>query len=65
MAAAGQPDIKNQLLKDYLAEGKTYKVHLDGYNQLPMLQGEGAGARKEFFFTTTAHFPLCGTTTGR
>jgi hypothetical protein len=32
MAAAGQPDIKNELLKGYSAEGKTYKVHLDGYN---------------------------------
>jgi arylsulfatase A-like enzyme len=39
MAAVGQPDIKDKLLKRYSAGGKTYKVHLDGYNQLPMLQG--------------------------
>jgi arylsulfatase len=52
MAAAGQPDIKDKLLNGYSAGGKTYKVHLDGYNQLPMLQGEGPGARKEFFYFT-------------
>jgi arylsulfatase A-like enzyme len=52
MAAAGQPDIKDKLLNGYAAGGKTYKVHLDGYNQLPMLLGEGSGARKEFFYFT-------------
>jgi arylsulfatase A-like enzyme len=52
MAAAGQPDIKDKLLNGYPAGAKTYKVHLDGYNQLPMLQGEGPGARKEFFYFT-------------
>ena len=52
MAAAGQPDIKDELLKGYSAAGRTYKVHLDGYNQLPMLQGEGPSARKEFFYFT-------------
>ena len=52
MAATGQPDIKDKLLKGYLAGGKTYKVHLDGYNQLQLLQGEGPGARKELFYFT-------------
>jgi arylsulfatase A-like enzyme len=52
MAAAGQTDIKDKLLKGYSAGDKTYKVHLDGYNQLPMLEGEGPGARKEFFYFT-------------
>ena len=32
-AAAGEPDIKDKLLKGYKAGDKTYKVHLDGYDQ--------------------------------
>jgi arylsulfatase A-like enzyme len=52
MAAAGQTDIKEKLLKGYSTEGRTYKVHLDGYNQLPMLEGKSSGARKEFFYFT-------------
>jgi len=52
MAAAGQPDIKDKLMKRYSIGEKTYKVHLDGYDQTPMLTGKGAGARKEFFYFT-------------
>jgi arylsulfatase len=52
MAAGGQPDIKEKLLTGYSAGGKTYKVHLDGYNQLPMLEGKGPSGRKEFFYFT-------------
>ena len=43
-AAAGAPDIKEKLLDGYSAGGKTYKVHLDGYNFLPYLTG-GDGER--------------------
>jgi arylsulfatase A-like enzyme len=51
MAAAGDPDITNKLLSGYQAGGKTYKVHLDGYNQLPYLTGQQErGARKEFVY---------------
>jgi arylsulfatase len=52
MAATGQADITDDLLKGYAAGGKSYKVHLDGYNQLPMLESQGPGARKEFFYFT-------------
>jgi arylsulfatase A-like enzyme len=52
MAAAGEPDIKDKLLTGYTADSKTYKVHLDGYNQLPMMEGQGPGERKEFFYFT-------------
>jgi arylsulfatase A-like enzyme len=52
MAATGQPDIKDKLLKGYSVGDKTYKVHLDGYDQTPMLTGKGPGARKEFFYFT-------------
>jgi arylsulfatase len=51
LAAAGEPEIKNKLLTGYTAVGKTFKVHVDGYNQLPYLAGQEAkGAREGFFY---------------
>lgn len=51
LAAAGDPDVKSELLNGLSAGGKTFKVHLDGYNQLPFLTGEQQeSARKEFFY---------------
>ena len=51
MAAAGDPDIKEKLLKGHQAGNKTFKVHLDGYNQLPYLTGQQPhSAREEFFY---------------
>lgn len=51
MAAAGDPDIKEKLLRGHQAGGKTFKVHLDGYNQLPYLTGQQErSARKEFIY---------------
>jgi arylsulfatase A-like enzyme len=51
LAAAGVPDVKEQLLKGYKAGDRTYKVHLDGYNFLPYLTGsEPKGPRQEFFY---------------
>jgi arylsulfatase A-like enzyme len=50
MAAVGEPDIKEKLLKGHTANGKTFKVHLDGYNQLDLLTGKGEGRRKEIFY---------------
>jgi len=52
LAAVGEPDIKEKLLKGHKADGKTFKVHLDGYDQLPLLKGEGPGARKEIHYIT-------------
>ena len=52
MAAAGESGIKEKLLKGHKAGGKTYKVHLDGYDQTALLKGEGPGARKEFHYVT-------------
>ena len=41
-AMAGEPDIKEKLMKGHkVARKKTFKVHLDGYNLLPMLTGQG------------------------
>jgi arylsulfatase len=51
MAAVGDADITNKLLTGYSAGGKTFKVHLDGYNQLPYLTGQQErSARKEFIY---------------
>jgi len=51
LAAAGVPDVKEQLLKGMKVGDTTFKVHLDGYNQLPLLTGQTAeDPRKEFFY---------------
>lgn len=51
LAAAGEPDVKEKLLKGYSANGKNFKVHLDGYNMLPLLTGETeVNPRKEIFY---------------
>lgn len=52
LAAAGAPEIKSDLLKGMTANSRRYKVHLDGYNLIPALKGEGAWPRKEFIYWT-------------
>ncbi len=51
LAAAGDDKVKDELLKGKKANGKSYKVHLDGYNQLPYFTGQTQeSARKEFVY---------------
>ena len=51
LAAAGEPDIVEKLKKGYEANGKTWKVHADGYNFLPYFKGEvKKGPREEIFY---------------
>lgn len=52
LAAAGEPDIKAKLKKGGVqAIGRSYKVHLDGYNMLPLLTGKTKeNPRKEIFY---------------
>lgn len=51
LAVAGEPDVKEKLLKGHRAIGRRYKVHLDGYNFLPFLTGETEEApRHEIFY---------------
>jgi arylsulfatase len=51
LAVAGVPDVKEKLLKGYKADGKNFKVHLDGYNLVPYLTGQEAKSpRQEFFY---------------
>jgi len=52
LTAAGLPGIKEKLLKGHKAGGKTYKVHLDSYDQTALLSGKGPGTRKEFHYIT-------------
>ncbi|HEY7387849.1 MAG TPA: arylsulfatase [Bryobacteraceae bacterium] len=49
-AAAGSPNITDQLLKGVNLCGQTYKNHLDGYNQMDLLLGKGPSARHELFY---------------
>jgi arylsulfatase len=50
--AAGFADLKEQLKKGYkAANGTTYKVHLDGYNNLEHWTGKSdKSARREYFY---------------
>lgn len=49
---AGEPDLVNKLLKGYTANGKSYKVHLDGYDQSKFLEGKTPkSARDKFFYS--------------
>ena len=52
LAAAGSADVKEELLRGKRVGDRTYKVHLDGYNLLPSLKGEGEWPRKEFIYWT-------------
>jgi arylsulfatase len=50
LAAAGNPNITEQLLKGVKLGDRTYKNHLDGYNQIALLEGSGSSARHELFY---------------
>ena len=51
VAAAGNKDVKKQLLAGKTVGKRKYKVHLDGYNFLPYLTGKSKVApRKEIFY---------------
>jgi len=51
LAAAGDPDISQKLLKGYKVGDRTYTVHIDGFNVLPYLTGEvKESPRKNFFY---------------
>jgi arylsulfatase len=50
LAAAGEPDIKDKLLTGHKAGGKSFTVHLDGYNLLPYLTGAQEHSPRQGFF---------------
>jgi arylsulfatase A-like enzyme len=51
LAAAGEPEIIEKCKKGHNAAGKTFKVHIDGYNLLPYLTGkENKSPRPGFIY---------------
>ncbi|MDQ0561465.1 arylsulfatase A-like enzyme [Rhizobium mesoamericanum] len=52
VAAAGDPDIVDELKAGKDLGGTPYKVHLDGYDQTAMITGKGPSARHEIFYFT-------------
>jgi len=50
VAAAGNPNIKQELLKGKAIGGRTYKNHLDGYDQTAAITGKGTSERHEIFY---------------
>ena len=58
MAAVGESDIVAKLKQGYRANGKTFKVHLDGDNFLPYFKGEQTEGPRETIFYFTANGEL-------
>ncbi|MCK6479556.1 MAG: arylsulfatase [Planctomycetes bacterium] len=50
LAAAGVPDVKQRLLEGMEVGGRTFKVHLDGYDLTDALAGRTESPRHEFFY---------------
>ena len=67
LAAAGEPDINEKLIKGHKANERDYKVHLDGYNLIPYFKGEVKESHGASSSTgpTTAASPTFATTAGR
>ena len=52
VAAAGDPEIATELKKGKQLGDKEYKVHLDGYNQMDLITGNGPSKRNDIFYFT-------------
>jgi arylsulfatase A-like enzyme len=50
VAAAGNPNIIDELKKGKQLGDRTYKVHLDGYDQTNLITGKGPSNRHEIFY---------------
>ena len=50
LAAAGNPNIAEELKKGKQIGDRTYKVHLDGYDQTDMITGKGPSRRNEIYY---------------
>jgi len=50
LAAAGDPEINEKLLEGHEVDGKTFKVHIDGFNMLPYFMGEVDESPRQTFF---------------
>jgi arylsulfatase len=54
-AAAGNPNITQQLLQGVQLGDRTYKNHLDGYNQMDLITGKGPSVRHELWYFGGPH----------
>lgn len=52
VAAAGNPNIVEELKKGKQLGDRTYKIHLDGYDQTALITGQGPSARHEVIYFT-------------
>ena len=52
VAAAGNPNITDELKKGKKIGDRTYKNHLDGYNQMDLITGKGPSKRNEIWYFT-------------
>jgi arylsulfatase len=56
MSWVGEKNIKEELLTGKKIGDRTYKVHLDGYDQSDLLLNQGKSKRKEFYYFTETTF---------
>lgn len=52
LAVAGNPQITDELLQGKQLGDRTFKVHLDGYDQRDLIAGKGPSKRHEIFYFT-------------
>ncbi len=64
LAAAGEPDINQKLLKGYKAGAKTFNVHIDGLNVLPYITGEVKESPRDYFFYVSDDGDIMAVRTG-
>ena len=63
VAAAGNPNIKEELMKGKKIGDRTYKNHLDGYNQMDLITGKGPPSVTKFSTSVKAPSARCALTT--
>ena len=54
-AAAGHPNIVEELKGGKVLAGKNYKVHVDGYDQMDLITGKGPSSRHEIYYFTESN----------
>ncbi|MEY3367617.1 MAG: hypothetical protein RI973_772 [Bacteroidota bacterium] len=50
VGAAGNKNVKSELLAGKMVGNTTFKVHIDGYDQADFLAGKAPSARKDFYY---------------
>ena len=63
VAAAGNPDIVAELKQGKKLGDRTYKVHLDGYNQLDLITGKGPRNERSCSTSPRARSARCASAT--